>query len=287
MMQLSREQLYEITSEYKKGNMNNYDKIYYRKIEGLRRTGIIYAYTQEELIEYSKCATDVIYFIEKYCTIQKRNIRLYNFQIDIINKYKDFKFNAVKNSRQSGLSLIMSLLALHELLFSVDNTIVVIANKQACGIEIMDKIRTFYIELPFFLKAGVVSSDKTKLRLENGNRIVLISSTTGAIGFQIHKLFIQDFAYFNNKFSVDLLHSIFPCISAIRNSKLFIQSSGRSEYFDQIITNGERMEGDPLKNNFMVTKVHWWQIPNRDEDWAKQQIKTIGKELFDQEYDLL
>jgi hypothetical protein len=30
----------------------------------------------------------------------------------------------------------------------------------------------------------------------------------------------------------------------------------------------------------------WWMIPNRDNDWKKQEISNLGTEAFNIQYDL-
>ena len=52
--------------------------------------------------EYRKCAADPVYFMKKYCVIQhptrgKIPFRLYPFQEDCLNDFKDNRFNITFN----------------------------------------------------------------------------------------------------------------------------------------------------------------------------------------------
>lgn len=281
MKTISTEFIENITPE-------NYDKVYYRKQENFRKAFVVFAYTHEELLEYSRCANDIIYFVEKYCTVNKKNIKLYDFQKDILIKFKENRFNAVKNARQSGLNMIISLLALHESIFNTEKMTVIVGNKMVNSKEILERIKRYYSELPYFMKPGIISSNITTIKFDNYCNIrVIAASPSIGIGYQIHNLFIQDFAYINETYLSNFYRSIVPCISSLRDGKMFIQSNGHSELFDEIIENGLLPTGDPRKNNYNVTSVYWWQIPNRDEEWAKNQIKILGKDSFDSEYGLL
>jgi hypothetical protein len=42
-----------------------------------------------------------------------------------------------------------------------------------------------------------------------------------------------------------------------------------------------------IENRFFKTFLHWSLINSRDDDWKKDMIKTIGIELFTQEYENL
>ena len=57
--------------------------------------------------------------------------------------------------------------------------------------------------------------------------------------------------------------------------------------FTDLLQNAERKDGDPLKNKFVATRVNWWEVSGRDNDWKEKEIKNLGsKEMFDREYDL-
>jgi len=74
---------------------------------GIRKSGITFSYTKEELDEYWKCAVDIHYFAENYCMIKTEdgsinNIRLRDYQKDILDLYDDNRFSILMASRQVG-----------------------------------------------------------------------------------------------------------------------------------------------------------------------------------------
>ena len=73
---------------------------------GVRRTGISFGITPEEIQEYGRCMYDVHYFAEKYCQIKREDgtigpIVLRDYQKDILDLYKNQRV-ILCASRQSG-----------------------------------------------------------------------------------------------------------------------------------------------------------------------------------------
>lgn len=74
---------------------------------GLRRAGVTFKMTPEEQQEYVRCALDVHYFTEKYCKVKTEdgsinNIRLRDYQIEILDNFVNNRFNILMASRQVG-----------------------------------------------------------------------------------------------------------------------------------------------------------------------------------------
>jgi hypothetical protein len=40
------------------------------------------------------------------------------------------------------------------------------------------------------------------------------------------------------------------------------------------------------KNKFVSSRVDWWEVPGRDEEWEKQQRDELGDEKFNREFGL-
>jgi hypothetical protein len=63
--------------------------------------------TEEEQQEYIKCALDVHYFTEKYCKVKTEdgtinNIKLRDYQKEILDNFINNRFNILMASRQVG-----------------------------------------------------------------------------------------------------------------------------------------------------------------------------------------
>jgi hypothetical protein len=258
--------------------------IYYKNNYGFRKANLPFDYTDEEIVEYFRCERSPVYFIETYCklynpdTTDFRNITLYDYQIQIIENYKNNKFNIVSIPRQAGLSTIMNLLALHEAMFGVDKQInIFYPNIRTCT-EKIDLMKNVYGCMPFFLKAGTVKMGIDYMTFDNGCRIC--ANTSKIPGYQIHKLFIDNFSAMpqNSKF----LTTLFPIVSALKKSSLLIssrQNNALDKFREMFLDSIEE------KNNFVPYYVFWWQIPGRDEAWKTREVRNLGSEAaFDREY---
>ena len=237
---------------------------------GLRRSGVTFKMTPDEQQEYIKCALDVHYFTEKYCKVKTEdgsidNIKLRDYQINILDNFMNSRFNILMASRQVGKTISSSIFMLHTILFNNDKNIMIVANKGDTAIEIVDKIKSIYSLLPFFLKPGIKTWNQKSLTFENGCRIKTSARTkTPAIGFTIDVLYLDEFAHIPSNIIEPYYTAAFPTVSAVQNSKIIITSTPNGmNLFHRLLTDAERPEGDPQKNNYKPMRVYWYQVPGR------------------------
>ena len=75
-----------------------------------RTADIVYDYSEEEMREIARCASDVVYFANKYCMamtdygIQKITLRTY--QEEVLKSFQSNRFNVFLASRQIGKTLL-------------------------------------------------------------------------------------------------------------------------------------------------------------------------------------
>lgn len=87
--------------------LKNYEKIWFSNIKGVRKAGVTYSMSNEEMEEYLKCKLSVQYFAQTYCSIKRDDgsigpITLRDFQKDIIDLFDNNRFSILMASRQSG-----------------------------------------------------------------------------------------------------------------------------------------------------------------------------------------
>lgn len=279
------EQIEEIINNYHKGYpITRSNRIFYQNHEGTLSSDIIIAYTNEEKLEYAKCSNDIQYFIENYCGIILRE-----YQKDWIKNFNDNRFLIYCTSRQSGYSTIMAAVYLHYLIFNIDKNIYLLANKSQTSVEFIKKVYNHYLKIPYFLKPGIVSKNIKNIKFNNRNRIAShTASKTPSIGYTIDIFSFLEFAHIPPNILEPYYITIVPTISAMRNSRLIIQSTPNgNNLFIELLHNSERKINDPLKNTYKPIRTYWWEVPDRDEEWKQQEIKKLGsEELFNQEYDL-
>ena len=237
---------------------------------GLRRAGVSFRMTPDEQQEYVRCALDVHYFVEKYCKVKREDgsvgsIKLRDYQKEILDNFVNNRFNTLMASRQVGKTISSAIFMLHKILFDNDKNIMIVANKGDTAVEIVDKIKSIYSLLPFFLKPGIKTWNQKSLTFENGCRIKTSARTkTPAIGFTIDVLYLDEFAHIPSNIIEPYYTAAFPTTAAVQNSKIIITSTPNGmNLFHRLLTDAERPEGDPLKNNYKPMRVYWYQVPGR------------------------
>ena len=237
---------------------------------GLRRQGVTFKMTVDEQQEYVRCAVDVHYFVEKYCKVKREDgsigsIKLRDYQKEMLDNFVNSRFNILMASRQVGKTISSSIFMLHKILFDNDKNIMIVANKGDTAVEIVDKIKSIYSLLPFFLKPGIKTWNQKSLTFENGCRIKTSARTkTPAIGFTIDVLYLDEFAHIPSNIIEPYYTAAFPTTAAVQNSKIIITSTPNGmNLFHKLLTDAERPDGDPQKNNYKPMRVYWYQVPGR------------------------
>jgi hypothetical protein len=252
----------------------------------LRRGGILYEYTEWEMSEIKRCASDVIYFANMYCNAMTddgiKKITLRDYQEQILSQYQEHRFNIFLSPRQSGKTVTSSIFLLWYLLFNFDKNAMILANIGDTATELMDKIKIIMKGLPFFLKPGVLVYNVMTMKFDNGCRIMAKTTTKqSSIGFTVHFLYMDEFAHINPNFIGQFFKSVYPTISSSKISRIIITSTpnGMNKFYEIYKSAIE------AENEFNPIRVDWWQVPGRDEEWKKKEIANLGSEEdFNQEY---
>ena len=256
-----------------------------------RAGDLIFDYSEEELKEIARCATDIVYFANKYCVsmtddgVQKITLRPY--QEKVLRAYQENRWIVFLASRQIGKTIMNGIFITWYILFNIDKNVMILANKGATAAEIMDKIKTVIKGLPFFMKPGIEQNNVMTMKFDNGCRIMAQSTTkSAAIGFTIHLAFMDEFAHIHNNFIEPFYRSVYPTLSSSQISRVIITSTanGRNKFWE-IYANAMKAPGEDGKNEYTPLRVDWWQVPGRDEAWKRREIANLGsEELFNQEY---
>ena len=261
----------EITDKINDGVVvKRYQNPWFKNEIGVKRAGITFAMTPDEIQEYIRCKLDIQYFAEKYCRIKTedgsiQNIKLRDYQKKILDLYTNNRFSILCGSRQIGKTINAAITMLHFITFNNDKNIMIVANIAGTTIEIIDKIKSIYVQLPFFLKPAIKNWNQRNMIFENGCRIKSSArSKTPAIGFTIDFLYLDEFAHIPATIIEPYYTAAFPTVSAIENSKIIITSTPNGmNLFHKLLTDAERPDGDPLKNNYRAMRVYWHQVPGR------------------------
>lgn len=258
---------------------------------GVRRSGVIFKMSENEIQEYIKCKMDIKYFAEKYCKIKTEDgtitkITLRDYQKEILDLFSTNRFSILCSSRQVGKTINTAITILHFLTFNNDKNAMIVANIAATTIEIVDKIKSIYSLLPFFLKIGIKNWNQRSIVFENGCRIKTAArSKTPAIGFTIDLLYMDEFAHIPSNIIEPYYTAAYPTVSALKNSKIIITSTPNGmNLFYKLLTAAERTEGDPLKNNYKALRVYWYQVPGRFVTYYRLNPYRMNEKGITKEY---
>lgn len=254
--------------------------------EGYKRSGVEVEYTPEQASEYIKCMKDPVYFIRNYVKIISLDkgvipFEVWDWQEDLVNDFLNNRFVITKIGRQSGKTQTVSAFMLWCVLFNPNYVGAILANKHATAIEIVDRIKKSYVELPIWLQQGVSSWNKLSIELDNGSKIFSNATSIDAIrGYTINLLFLDEFAIVQNNIQEEFWNAVFPTISSGETTKIFIASTPKGlNKFYKIWDEAVRK-----KNGFKPVEVHWSQVPGRDDKWRIDMISKLTERGFNQEF---
>ena len=151
----------------------------------LKRTGVDFSYTEEQVLEIAKCVEDPIYFIDNYCYIVTLDhgiqpFKLYDCQKKKIKLIHDNRKVILIEGRQQGKTTSAAAYILWYTLFQDNKNVAVLANKATTAREIMARYQLMFEYLPKWMQQGVKTWNKGDIELENGS-IVFTAATTAAL----------------------------------------------------------------------------------------------------------
>ncbi len=265
--------------------LKRYENPWFNNEHGVRREGVSFRMTSEEMLEYAKCKMDIQYFANTYCKIKREDgsvgpMTLRDYQRDILDLYVNNRFSILCASRQIGKTVSAAIAILHYCIFNMDKNVMVIANKADTTAEILNKIKDIYKLLPFFLKPGVTNwAHKTVVFGDTKCRIMTAARTKEpAIGFTIDFLYLDEFAHIPSSVIEPYYRAAYPTVSAVTNSKIIITSTPNGHnLFWKILTSAELPPGDARKNNFKSMRVYWWEVPNRNVTMIRLNNEMLKK----------
>lgn len=252
----------------------------------LKRAGEATELSAKHIKEYKKCMKDPVYFAERYIKIVHVDkglipITLYDYQKRILKALKENRFNIILSCRQSGKTTIIVCFLLWFVIFHADKRCAILANKGATARQIVGRIELAYMNLPKWLQQGVSDWNKGSFGLENGSSIMSAATSSDSVrGESYSCVFIDEAAFIPHNQWSEFFKSTYPTISSGKESRLIIVSTfnGQNHFYD--------MWEDAISERslFHPTRVDWWDVPGRDEQWHQDQLRNMSEEDFAQEY---
>ena len=234
--------------------------------------------------EFAKCASDPVYFMRKYYTIQhptrgRQLFNLYPFQEKVLRLLQKNDYSIINKSRQLGISTLVSAYSLWMMLFNKDKNVLVIATTQATAKNMVTKVRFAYQNLPSWLKIPASEDNRLSLRLANGSQIKAVSAATDAARSEAVSLLIIDEAAF-----IDNIETIFTAAQqtlATGGGCIALSTpNGMGNWFHMTYTRAQKKD-----NSFLPISLPWTVHPERTQEWRNQQDVDLGVRNAAQECD--
>lgn len=263
------------------------NKSSYRDNPLLKKIGINVNFTEEQVEEYIKCAKDPVYFAKNYIKIVNVdegliNFKMWDFQEEMIRKFKDNRFVITKCPRQVGKTTTTVAYLLWATIFTDSQNCAVLANKGSLARDILAKYQLAYENLPMWLQQGVVTWNKGNVELENGSKVIAASTSSSAIrGGSFNIVFLDEFAFVPTNIAYEFFNSVYPVISSGKKTKIIIVSTPNGMNLFYKLWQ-DSIEG---RNNYINYEIHWSQVPGRDEAWKEETIRNTSERQFQQEFE--
>ena len=254
----------------------------------LLKGDLVFQRTEEEKEEWKKCATDIIYFVNKYCKLMTpqgiKHVTLRDYQERYLQHLMDNRLSIYLACRQCGKTTTSALFMLHYILFNVDKNALVLGNKRRTAVEILDKAKKIFIELPYFLRPGIYKWNEGEIVLDNGCRLMAEATTINSgISFTFHCVLADEFAHVQPNIMDKFYNNLFPTITAGKARFMITSTQNGYNLFYRLYKAAEAHE-----NEYAHFKTDWDEVPEwnpdkqcwekRDEEWHRMQVANYGSE---------
>lgn len=217
----------------------------------------------------------------KSVTVLDRTISMGD--VTVLNDNESFYSNHILSHNTTTTAIFI----LHYILFNTDKNSLVLGDKRKTSVEILDKLKKIYYEIPYFLKPGIYKWNEGEIVLDNGCRCMAEATTLNTgISFSFHMCLMDEFAKISKNIQGPFYEHVLPTLTAA-NAQCVISSTvnlnNPKDLFYKLLTAAKN--GD---NDYAPFEVTWDKVPNwdpdkkiwvpRDEEWHRRMIANYGSE---------
>ena len=234
--------------------------------------------------EILKSGKNPSYFLRNYAKIThpvRGNIpfKTYPFQDELLDKFRDHRFNAIAKARQLGISTIVAGYIAWTLLFYRDKNVLVMATKYSTASNMVKKVKHILANIPDWLNISKVKVDnKNSFELSNGSVVKAIPTSADAGRSEaVSLLVVNEAAHVENM--EDIWTGIMPTLSEGGRCIALSSPNGIGNWFHK--TFEDALNG---QNTFVATSLPWSVHPEHDQEWFDNETKNLSKREIAQEY---
>lgn len=238
---------------------------------------------KELKVEIIKCGKDPVYFLCNYAKIvhpKKGEVtfKTYDFQNDLLRRFRDHRYNILLKARQLGASTIVAGYIAWLILFHKHKEVIVMATKQDKAKNILRKVRMIIDGLPEWLKITKYKTDnRVTIELTNGSRVGAESTAKDAgRSDSLALLVLDEAAHIENMDNI--WTAIYPTLSTGGSVIALSTPDGVGNWFHKTCMGAKNGQ-----NNFVLSELPWSVHPDRDEEWFKNETRNMDERSIAQE----
>lgn len=217
---------------------------------------------------------------EKITSIKRSNMCIGMCDITVNDENHRYYTNGILSHNTTTSAVFM----LHYILFNIDKNALVLGNKRKTAVEILDKAKKIYLELPYFLKPGIYKWNEGEIVLDNGCRLMAEATTINSgISFTFHCVLADEFAHCPPNILDKFYNNLFPTITAAKARFMITSTQNGYNLFYRLYKAAEAGV-----NEYAPFKTDWNEVPEwdpvarkwveRDEAWHQLQVANYGSE---------
>lgn len=218
--------------------------------------------------------------LSKVKSIMRTNKVVNMCDLTVDNKKHSYYTNNILSHNTTTSAVFM----LHYVLFNIDKNALVLGNKRKTAVEILDKAKKIYLELPFFLRPGIYKWNEAEIVLDNGCRLMAEATTKNSgISFTFHCVLADEFAHVAPNILDDFYNNLFPVVTAGKARFMITSTQNGYNLFYRLYKAAEQGISE-----YKAFKTDWYEVPEwnpdtkkwekRDEAWHRLQVANYGSE---------
>jgi len=242
--------------------------------------------------EFLRCSIDPIYCIKTYFTIFDQTagysgeivpFELFPFQEELINSYRDNRWNITNKYRQAGVSTSTCAYIAWYLMFNENREVGVVADKVTTAEEeLLKDIANFIADCPHYIKIFPTVKDTNKLKIyDNGCKIgAFAANANGMRGLTPTLVFWDEVAWCDK--SLQFWTSAKPTLQT-GGSVIFVSTPNG---LDPVYYKNFNEASDSKKqSNFNAIELWWYNDPRytRNKETGDHDLKWVKNKGLDNE----
>lgn len=223
-----------------------------------------------EIFEYNKCRTDVVYFANNYCYVKNSGsttqIQLFDYQQGILERLVNGENLLIVKGRRLGITTTLAIYFLWKLLFHSDVSIGYKSVKDQSTSFINSVFDYMEISLPHWMRKPYFTNNKTLKHFQNNSLLKHIDNTRS----EFDVLALDESSHFDNleKSWKKLKQLVIDDGQLIITTTGILKGKGNYEQLKEFYFN------ESIEN----LRIDWKDHPLRDQNYKLKQVELLGGE---------